>query len=114
MQNVLLLGAGKMGETLITALLDTGAIVAEGVVATARHRERLDRLEQRFDVAGSDFSRPSTSSPLRPGSIRSRTSRSQPPWLAASSPSSPSAMWVNDQPRLRTCQAITSAISVWS
>ena len=45
------IGAGKMGETLISALTSSGAITSAGVVATAKHRQRLERLEEAFGVA---------------------------------------------------------------
>ncbi len=44
------LGAGTMGETLISALLDAGMIKADSVVATAKHQPRLDDLAQRFGI----------------------------------------------------------------
>ena len=47
------IGAGKMGETLISALVGSGVIEAESVVATAKHRARLDHVEQRFAVTTS-------------------------------------------------------------
>ncbi len=47
------IGAGKMGETLISALVGSGVIEAEGVVATAKHRARLDHVEERFAVSTS-------------------------------------------------------------
>lgn len=47
---IAVLGAGKMGESLIGGLID-GRLVDPGrVVATARHRPRLDQLENRFRV----------------------------------------------------------------
>jgi pyrroline-5-carboxylate reductase len=45
------LGAGKMGETLIKALLETGLLGAGQVVATARHSHRVDEIAKRFNVA---------------------------------------------------------------
>jgi pyrroline-5-carboxylate reductase len=38
------LGAGKMGETLLRGLLDTGAVAAEDVIATAAHEATVERL----------------------------------------------------------------------
>jgi pyrroline-5-carboxylate reductase len=45
------IGAGKMGETLISALLRAGEIEAKDVIATAGHQPRLDQLEKAFGVA---------------------------------------------------------------
>lgn len=45
------IGAGKMGETLISALTGSGVVAASGVIATARHQERLDRVAASFAVA---------------------------------------------------------------
>lgn len=45
-----ILGAGKMGETLLSALLDSAVVERQGVVATARHRSRLELLEERFAI----------------------------------------------------------------
>jgi pyrroline-5-carboxylate reductase len=45
------LGAGKMGETLISALLESGVLTAEQIIATAKHPQRLEKLAERFAVA---------------------------------------------------------------
>lgn len=45
------IGAGKMGETLIASLIGSGSIVPESVIATAKRRERLDVIAERFGVA---------------------------------------------------------------
>lgn len=45
------LGSGKMGTTLLRALLDAGVVTREGVVATARHAERLAEVERELGVA---------------------------------------------------------------
>lgn len=44
------LGAGKMGETLISALLAVGSATADRIVATALHPERLAKLEADFGI----------------------------------------------------------------
>jgi pyrroline-5-carboxylate reductase len=46
------LGAGKLGETLIKGLLEAGVIDAENVILTAGHQHRLDLMRERFGVAG--------------------------------------------------------------
>jgi pyrroline-5-carboxylate reductase len=46
------LGAGKLGETLIKGLLEAGVIQVENVIVTAGHQHRLDQLRERFGVAG--------------------------------------------------------------
>lgn len=38
------LGAGKMGSTLISALIASGTVTAEKVIATAKRREHVERL----------------------------------------------------------------------
>ncbi|MCI0421295.1 MAG: pyrroline-5-carboxylate reductase [Acidobacteria bacterium] len=45
------LGAGKMGETLISGMLDVGVITRDRVVATAKHAERLDTLKDKYKIA---------------------------------------------------------------
>lgn len=44
------LGAGKLGETLIKGLLDADVIDVGNVVVTAGHQPRLDYLRERFGV----------------------------------------------------------------
>ena len=48
---VAVIGAGKMGTTLIRALTAGGALDAARVVATARHRDTLDRVRDELGVA---------------------------------------------------------------
>ena len=48
---IAVLGAGKIGESLIGGLLEAGLVGSADLVATARHQERLDLLEGRFKVA---------------------------------------------------------------
>jgi pyrroline-5-carboxylate reductase len=45
------IGAGKMGETLISALLRAGEVQADEVIATAAHQPRLDQLARGFGIA---------------------------------------------------------------
>jgi pyrroline-5-carboxylate reductase len=45
------LGAGKMGETLISGMLDVGIITRDRVVATAKHEERLEPLKEKYKIA---------------------------------------------------------------
>ncbi|HXH27870.1 MAG TPA: pyrroline-5-carboxylate reductase [Candidatus Polarisedimenticolia bacterium] len=47
---IAVLGAGKIGESLIGGLLDAGLVSRGDLVATARHRERLDLMESRFGI----------------------------------------------------------------
>lgn len=49
-QRIAVLGGGKMGETLIRALLDAGAVEPERVVATTGHAASRDRLAQRLPI----------------------------------------------------------------
>src|SRR6266571_2407680 len=46
------LGAGKLGETLIRGLLDAGAVRAADVTVTAGHAQRIDQLREALGVAG--------------------------------------------------------------
>ncbi|HYL97538.1 MAG TPA: pyrroline-5-carboxylate reductase [Blastocatellia bacterium] len=46
------LGAGKLGETLIRGLLDAGVTTASNITVTAQHQERINVLRERFGVAG--------------------------------------------------------------
>ena len=50
MQRIAVLGAGKIGESLIGGLIDAGLVSRDRVVATARHPERLGVLESRFHI----------------------------------------------------------------
>lgn len=52
-KTVAILGAGKIGETLIRGLLDAHAIDVGNVIVTATHQRRLDLLRERFQVKGS-------------------------------------------------------------
>lgn len=45
-RRVAVIGAGKMGETLMRGLVDSGTLAAEKLVATARHPERLERVAE--------------------------------------------------------------------
>ena len=51
LRRVAVIGAGKMGTTLIRALTAGGALDAARVVATARHRDTLDRVRDELGVA---------------------------------------------------------------
>src|SRR5262249_30828554 len=45
------LGAGKLGETLIKGLIEAGVTTAASVTVTAAHQERLDQVRERFGVS---------------------------------------------------------------
>jgi pyrroline-5-carboxylate reductase len=47
---IAVLGAGKLGESLIGGLLESGGVAPGDLVATARHRERLDLIESKYRV----------------------------------------------------------------
>jgi len=51
-QRIAVLGAGKLGETLIKGLLEAGVIDIANVRITAGHQHRLDQMRERFNVAG--------------------------------------------------------------
>ena len=46
------LGAGKLGETLIKGLLEAGVIDVHNVTVTAAHHPRLKQLKEKFNVKG--------------------------------------------------------------
>jgi pyrroline-5-carboxylate reductase len=46
------IGAGKLGETIIGGLFEAGVVEAREIVVTAAHQERLDTLRERFGVEG--------------------------------------------------------------
>jgi pyrroline-5-carboxylate reductase len=45
------LGAGKLGETLIKGLIEAGVTTAADVTVTAAHQQRLDQMRERFAVS---------------------------------------------------------------
>ncbi len=49
---VAVIGAGKMGQTLIGGWLDAGAVAAGSIVATAGHADRIARVARDFGVEG--------------------------------------------------------------
>ena len=49
-KNLAVLGAGKLGETLISGMLDVGVISRDRIVATAKHPERLNALKAKYRV----------------------------------------------------------------
>jgi pyrroline-5-carboxylate reductase len=51
-KRIAVLGAGKLGETLIKGLLQAGVIEAGQVTATAAHQQRLDYIRERFGIDG--------------------------------------------------------------
>ena len=46
------IGAGKLGETILGGLFDSGTVERNEVLVTAAHQERLDVLRERFGVEG--------------------------------------------------------------
>jgi pyrroline-5-carboxylate reductase len=50
--NVAILGAGKIGESLLSGLLSSGWRQPQEIVVTARRAERVDELVQRYGVRG--------------------------------------------------------------
>jgi pyrroline-5-carboxylate reductase len=45
------LGAGKLGETLIKGLIEAGVTTAANITVTAAHQQRLDQMRERFGVS---------------------------------------------------------------
>jgi pyrroline-5-carboxylate reductase len=52
-KKIAVLGAGKLGETLIKGLLEAEVINISDVLITAGHQHRLDQMRERFNVPGS-------------------------------------------------------------
>lgn len=50
-ERLAVIGAGKMGETLISALIGTGVLTPEALVATAKHDQRLRYMKPEYGVA---------------------------------------------------------------
>jgi pyrroline-5-carboxylate reductase len=50
-KKLVVLGAGKLGETLISGMLDVGVVSRDRIVATAKHQERLDALKNKYRIA---------------------------------------------------------------
>jgi pyrroline-5-carboxylate reductase len=46
------LGAGKLGETLIKGLLEAGVIDVANITVTAAHYPRLQQLKEKFNIKG--------------------------------------------------------------
>jgi pyrroline-5-carboxylate reductase len=44
------LGAGRLGESLIAGLIEAEAIAPDRIIATAKHRERLDTVQGKYKV----------------------------------------------------------------
>lgn len=51
MERIAVIGAGKLGASLIGGLLDGGHVDRRRIVATAAHRERLELLERTYRIA---------------------------------------------------------------
>src|SRR2546425_665857 len=47
---IAVLGAGKIGESLIGGLIDSGLVARDQLVATAKHPERLEALQARLRI----------------------------------------------------------------
>lgn len=50
-QRLAVIGAGKIGQTLINALLDTKLVSASQLTATARHQETINQIAKEYQVA---------------------------------------------------------------
>ena len=49
-KRIAVLGAGKLGEALITGMLDAGIVNKKQFIATAAHAERLEQLRKKLDI----------------------------------------------------------------
>src|SRR2546425_10523167 len=47
---IAVLGAGKIGESLVGGLIDSGLVARDQLVATAKHPERLEALQTRLRI----------------------------------------------------------------
>lgn len=45
-----ILGAGKMGETLISGMLEAGLFSRDKITATAKHQERLETVKEKYKI----------------------------------------------------------------
>src|SRR5215475_10730018 len=50
-KKIAVLGAGKLGEALITGLIEAGLVRKEQFIATAAHTQRLDQLNEKLNIA---------------------------------------------------------------
>ena len=49
-KRIAVLGAGKLGEALITGMIDAGIATRKQFIATAAHQERLDILKKKLAI----------------------------------------------------------------
>src|SRR5207237_3389646 len=49
-KRIAVLGAGKLGEALITGMLDAEVVSRRQFIATAAHKERVDQLQTKLDI----------------------------------------------------------------
>ena len=49
-KRIAVLGAGKLGEALISGMLDAGIVKKEQFIATAAHQERLDQIQKKLGI----------------------------------------------------------------
>src|SRR5262244_2835622 len=49
-KRIAVLGAGKLGEALITGMVDAGTASKKQFIATAAHQERLDILQKKLGI----------------------------------------------------------------
>ena len=49
-KRIAVLGAGKLGEALISGMIDAGIVSKKQFIATAAHKERLDQLREKLDI----------------------------------------------------------------
>ncbi len=49
-KRIAVLGAGKLGEALITGMVDAGIVSKKQFIATAAHKERVEQLHGKLDI----------------------------------------------------------------
>ena len=50
-KKIAVIGAGKLGEALISGMIDAGIVRKEQFIATAAHRERIDHIGKKLGIA---------------------------------------------------------------
>src|SRR5512145_289774 len=51
-RKIAVLGAGKIGQTLVAGILDAGLAARRDVTVVTKHAETLDRVKRKFRVRG--------------------------------------------------------------
>src|SRR5579863_2416016 len=49
-KRIAVLGVGKLGEALISGMIDAGIVTKKQFIATAAHKERLETVRNKLDI----------------------------------------------------------------